>query len=383
MIKRLLLKNFGPFESVDIPLGLFTVILGGNGTGKSMLFSALRAIGRVARHPLRSTKGTYAGFQTRTGHVSLDQLLYHGDRQRILRMLVEFETPTVTGTYDVSLAAGHGPGGVIVAESLSVTMDGQSHRFSATENGEVETTIPDIGESKLKTPRFESIPAVLFRSREGEDLGRRVQQALWTGVGVFRLDPTSLKSPAVVGRALSPTGYNFAAHLDEIRNAPGGREAFDEVMKRFRMVAPHVEDILLPAVETGEDLSPRKKIALVTSAEKLVVAADLESDGTMLLLAYASLLYGRNEYETLCIEEPENGVHPRVIPGLTTMLRGLTTPPKAAQVLICTHSLKLFEEVERRDPSVFRLVRRSKDRSTVESVSTGQITSLPGWAGLT
>src|SRR5712691_11394644 len=98
----------------------------------------------------------------------------------------------------------------------------------------------------------------------------------------------------------------------------------------------------------------------MSASPKKTIPADLESDGTILLLAYASLLHGSRPYDTICIEEPENGVHPKAIHAQVQMLRELTKPRgerPGAQVLVCTHSRPFFDEISG-SPSALRLVRR-------------------------
>ncbi len=77
-----------------------------------------------------------------------------------------------------------------------------------------------------------SIPGLLFQSRDTKEhaLGHKILDALADRVGIFRFDPTALKTPAEMGKRLSPTGYNFAAYLDQIRNEPGGKEAFEALL---------------------------------------------------------------------------------------------------------------------------------------------------------
>jgi predicted ATPase len=123
------------------------------------------------------------------------------------------------------------------------------------------------------------------------------------------------------------------------------------------------------------------------SGTKKTIPGDLESDGTILLLAYASLLHGSRAYDTICIEEPENGIHPKAIPIQVKMLQELVKPHgdrPGAQVLVCTHSRPFFDVVANQRPKVFRLVRRGSDgRSTVEAPEVQQLPALAGWAGLT
>src|SRR5690606_27176526 len=108
------------------------------------------------------------------------------------------------------------------------------------------------------------------------------------------------------------------------------------------------------------------------SSSGISIPADLESDGTLLLLAYMSLVYGSGAHDFLCIEEPENGVHPQSIGTLASTIHELSKPNGSfpgAQVLVFTHSAKFLDAVENISPKSVRLVRRGGDgRSTIESV---------------
>lgn len=390
MIKKLRLKNFGPYENAEVALDDFTTIIGVNGAGKSILFTALRTIGRVARWPLRYPRSSPhpVGFPTRTGHVAFKDVVHAGDLTRHIVLGVEFETAAVTGTYEVHLQHWEGAGAVIHEEHLTAKTGAASLTIDANPDGSVSSTVqPD---RRFRTPRFVSIPGTLFTSKAPDEhrLGVAIQEAFTDRIGIYRLDPTALKTPAELGRVLSPTGYNFASYLDQIRNDPGGPAEYTALVERFRALCPHVEDVLLPTeVRDNAPNEPRKRISLVMAKHAEVIPADLESDGTILLLAYASLLHGHMAHETLCIEEPENGVHPKSIASQVKMLQELTKPRGSrpgAQILVCTHSRKFLEAVEG-TPEKIRLVRRgggADGRSTIETPGANARPMLAGWAGL-
>lgn len=59
------------------------------------------------------------------------------------------------------------------------------------------------------------------------------------------------------------------------------------------------------------------------------------SDGTLKLLAYLTVLYDPNPFEVIGIEEPENQLHPKLLPVLAEEIRGVSAE---SQVLVTTHS---------------------------------------------
>jgi len=150
-----------------------------------------------------------------------------------------------------------------------------------------------------------------------------------------------------------------------------------------------VTDILLPLerMEGPEGEHLRKRINLVMSSSGSPIPADLESDGTILLLAYMSLVYGSTAHSLLCVEEPENGVHPSSISNLVAAVHDLSKPHgdhPGAQVVVCTHSAKFLDRVQTVSPQSVRLVRRGNDgRSSIEAVPREKFGVIAGWAGMT
>jgi predicted ATPase len=87
------------------------------------------------------------------------------------------------------------------------------------------------------------------------------------------------------------------------------------------------------------------------------------SDGTILLVAFLTLLHMETPPELLCIEEPERSLHPFLLAEVLDLLRALTTgalSPSGAkvQVLIATHSPQVVSLVR---PEEVRFVSRSLD----------------------
>ena len=71
------------------------------------------------------------------------------------------------------------------------------------------------------------------------------------------------------------------------------------------------------------------------------------SDGVLLILGYLTLVYTTKHPAILLVEEPENGIHPKLLRFVTELLRGLSrgldenTPP--VQIIITTHSPYLLD----------------------------------------
>jgi len=84
--------------------------------------------------------------------------------------------------------------------------------------------------------------------------------------------------------------------------------------------------------------------------------ARLLSDGTLRFLALAILENDPSAHGVLCLEEPENGIHPLRIPAMLRLLRDLATDPTEAidddplrQVIVNTHSPAVVAQVDEED----------------------------------
>ncbi len=65
------------------------------------------------------------------------------------------------------------------------------------------------------------------------------------------------------------------------------------------------------------------------------VMAKFASDGTLKMLAYLTLLYDPEPPQLIGIEEPENQLHPRLLPELAEECRSAAA---ASQLMVTTHS---------------------------------------------
>jgi predicted ATPase len=80
-----------------------------------------------------------------------------------------------------------------------------------------------------------------------------------------------------------------------------------------------------------------------------LVPASQASDGTLIVLAYLSILYLPKPPRVLLLEEPENGIHPKRLRDILEILHNLVHEQLHTQVILTTHSpyaLDLFKPEE-------------------------------------
>jgi predicted ATPase len=144
---------------------------------------------------------------------------------------------------------------------------------------------------------------------------------------------------------LSPNGYGLAGVLDGMRD--GSPERFDALKRELPIWFPEYDSILFDVPAAGH-----RNISLRTRSGNKIAAADL-SQGTLLALAMLTLAYLPDPPEIMAFEEPDRGVHPRLLREIRDALYRLSYPESVGesrppvQVIATTHSpyfLDLFKE---------------------------------------
>lgn len=98
------------------------------------------------------------------------------------------------------------------------------------------------------------------------------------------------------------------------------------------------------------------------------------SDGSLFALALVALAHQPERPDLVCIEEPENGLHPYLIRRIMEVLRSLTQADHPMQILMTTHSPLVLDCV---DASAVRFM--SRDRQGNVGVQTAP-TGTTDWA---
>jgi predicted ATPase len=136
---------------------------------------------------------------------------------------------------------------------------------------------------------------------------------------------------------------------------------------------------LVPVADLRVDVDEVRQLLTIQVLEQTGVrlpAASL-SDGTLRFLALGVLLEDPESSGLICIEEPENGIHPAKLPEMVRLLRDLAVDPSEApgpdnpfrQVIVATHS-PAFVQLQERDDLLFAMDAR------VRGVDGGAVRTL-------
>jgi predicted ATPase len=342
-LKSLHLQNllsFGP-DSPPISFGPLNVLIGPNGSGKSNL---IEAIGLLAAAPN-----------------SLSDAIRHGGgiAEWLWKGCPETPIARIKAVMNMPVKPA-----LLLEYRLAFSQSGQ--RFELQEEHVSTTAPPEHPESVLHFGSINGRPHIRMQDALKEVdtkelkphesiLSQRrdpdIYPALYLLEGTLRLTklyrdwnfgrytPPRLPQPAdLPNRVLLPDGQNLGLILNQIRKVP---EAKDALMKNLGAVYEGVRDVDI-SVEGGT-------VQIFLQERNWVIPASRLSDGTLRWLWLLALLLNPNYQLLTCIEEPEMGLHPDLLPLLAQLLRDASN---RMQLIVTTHSDVLVDALSDTPESV-------------------------------
>jgi predicted ATPase len=389
MITQIEIDGFKSFKDFKVELAPFQVIVGANGSGKSNLFDALQLLGRLASHDLLEA---FQGVQGEANDLFLKGFEEEPEKRMFfaVEMLLDHEVENDLGQhvtlqytrlrYEVDIITRVNREGLdqfsvnhealkgippendtwlkkyavlpawwsILSENgePDTNLVQQGYRGTPVENTVNERIFPVYGDTRsghyyfvpdkkqsmrtalnqVKGPQFVAISAV------------RAEMMSWKFV---HLDPDELRKPnsTKAPRTLSPRGNNLASTL--VRMQAEDKFALSNVSRDMINLVPGVLKIRVERDKIGD-----RYVVYAEMTDKRVFSSQMLSDGTLRLLALATLKNDSQLHGILCLEEPENGVSPSHLGRMAHLLRqmapDLSDPGQVdrplCQVLVSTHS---------------------------------------------
>lgn len=139
-------------------------------------------------------------------------------------------------------------------------------------------------------------------------------------------------------RALVEDGSNLALIINRLRNNAGARKRLEALLKRFYEPADGVD---------VEIVGGTAQVGIFEHTWK--VPATRLSDGTMRWLTLLAVLLDPEPAKVVCLDEPDLGLHPDIIPVLGDLIQEAS---ERMQVIVTTHSDELVDALSERPDSV-------------------------------
>ncbi len=343
MITRLRIKNFKALRDVEVQLTPIHVLIGPNDSGKTSILDALAALCRSVDHDLAEAfSGSWKG----------TELASNGQHGVPVSIAADFENSGITA-YAIDIRfAGRGRRAEVITETI------KKGQMSASFNG---PPAEDIFAGSTRV-RYEA-EGPGWANPNSDDF--RAVRHLLEGVQYYRWDPRFLALPVALDTKRSfrmeTNGFGLALCLDNILGDNPDR--FIQLQKRLTEIFPHITSMKLsPESAYRAGIDDPDRVTILQEADgkglyfKLKIAdqwvpASQVSDGVLLVLAYLAILYLPQEKRprVLLVEEPENGIHPKRLRDVLTILRELVREQSHTQVVLTTHSpyaLDLFSPEE-------------------------------------
>lgn len=400
------MKGFKNLLDIDVRFGPFTCVAGSNGVGKSNLFDAIRFLHLLTRFPileavklLRETKGRspepstiFSCFEDfRSPEVSfLAEMIVDRDVEddfgvhaqaaiSTLRYEVRFRLPANGETERLELvyesltpirvgdaARAMFPASKLFRESalrgvrrggpfISTVGSAASPIIKVHQEGHGGRNVPAPKSSRtvLGGTASSDFPTVLAAHREMES---------WK---TLLLEPSAMRSPSYYSdeKRVSPQGGNLPAVLTRLKKTLGP-EVQSELANRLSELLSDVHGVRVQDDEKTETLTIQ-----VSGKDAIFHPARSLSDGTLRFLVLALLALDPTERGTLCLEEPENGIHPERIEAMLRLLKDVAVDADERigddnplrQVIVNTHSPIVFRNIEASDLIYLEAVEVSRD----------------------
>lgn len=368
-IEQLRVQNYRVLRDVTFKdLTPFTVLTGANGSGKSTVFDVFAFLHEAF------TRGLRPAWDDRN---RVDAIRSRGQRGPV-SFEIKYRAPDLDDkwrlvTYRVEIDQ-EGTLPVVVSEKLrwsTALAQGRPRDILSFERGEGSVYDEARGVYDHEVLASSDLLAVSalgqLRSHPRVKLLRDFIQGWYlsyVSAGETRGTPTFGPEPR-----LTRSGDNLANVIQYLLEHDPDRLA--GIFRLLSRRIPQLESVLPEQLADG-----RMLLQLKDKPFSEPVLARFASDGTLKLLAYLTVLHGPALPEVIGIEEPENQLHPELVPLLAEEFREVSG---SAQVLVTTHSPEFLRQVHpkelwmlsRTDDGFTRVGRASEDGRAVAMFDAG------------
>src|SRR4030042_6448286 len=327
-IEYLRVENYRALKSIQLKdIKPMTVLLGPNGSGKSTVFDVFNFLSECFQSGLRNAwdpRGRAKELRTRGQEGPIVIELKYRERPG---------SPLIT----YRLAIGERNKGPYVAEEWLRWKRGSKGRpfsFLDFRDGKGQVVTGDSpeesdsrGEEVLASPEVLAVETLgqLAKNPRVSALRRFITGWYFS---YLTADNTRTTPEAGPQERLSATGDNLPNVIQYLKEQH--EERLGDILKTLARRVPKLEKVEADLMADG-----RLLLQIKDAPFDRPILAKFASDGTLKMLAYLTVLYDPAPPQFIGIEEPENFLHPRLLPELAEECRAAA---ERAQLLVTTHS---------------------------------------------
>ena len=327
-IESLKVQNYRALHNLELKnLTPLTVFLGPNGSGKSTIFDVFAFLSECFTESLRKAwdrRGRFRELRTR-------------DTEGCIIIELKYKETSKSPLITYHLAIGEENNRPFIAEEWLQWRRGQSgqpFRFLDFKKGEgqvISGESPDE-ESERITEKLESSEFLAVNT-----LGQFAKHPRVSALRRFITDwylsyltaeRTRSLTEAGAQERLSATGDNLPNVIQYLKEQHPQR--LEEILKTLSVRIPRLEKVEASIMQDG-----RLLLEIKDAPFSHPILAKFASDGTLKLLAYLIVLFDPIPPQVVGIEEPENHLHPRLLPQLAEECRAASAN---TQLMVTTHS---------------------------------------------
>lgn len=328
-IEYVKVQNYRALYDVEMrDITPLTVLLGPNGSGKSTIFDVFGFLAECFESGLRRAwdrRGRAKELKTRgsTGPVVIE-----------LKYRESATAPLIT----YHLAIDEEQKGPVVSEEWLQWRRGKQYgrpfRFLSYRHGKGEAISgeePDEQDQRVEVPlQSPDLIAVNALGQFAEHPRVAALREFITGwyVSYLSIDDARSQPEAGPQERLSKSGDNLPNVIQYLKAQHPQR--LERIFDRLRRRVPRLESVVAEPMPDGRLLLQIKDAPFDSP-----ILARFASDGTLKMLAYLVVLFDPDPPRFIGIEEPENFLHPRLLPELAEECRAAT---ERTQLLVTTHS---------------------------------------------
>ncbi|MDQ3130755.1 MAG: AAA family ATPase [Acidobacteriota bacterium] len=324
LIEKITLRNILSFGDLgeEITLEPLNIIIGQNASGKSNLVDVIKLL-RAS-----TTSGGFSNQIVKGGGIG--EWIWKGKKNDNMASIsvsagkLTYSEPNVT--YNVIFEESYG-GRFRIADEI-ITENGKQYYLrenlvGENENGE-KKKLEKLSEQETIFSKMEAVD--FFGS--GWDLSENISEIkFFTELNTNRT--TDIRKPQIPdspNNFLEEDASNLALVLNDLEHRGNTKDKIVEYLKKFN---PRIKDYSIRILGGTVQLFIREE-----GLEKPISAMRL-SDGTLRYLCLLAILCHPEPPPLICIEEPETGLHPDILPTIAELM---IEASQRTQLIVTTHS---------------------------------------------